>query len=118
MSRLTRWNVGYEGDSGVAPSADTVKDVFYNQALNTFFNFGSRSFPTIEEGFAPETKSFPIAVPTNVEIAPAENTNIPCDIWITDPPYADAIQYQEITEYFLACLRRNPPRAHWGWDSR
>jgi putative DNA methylase len=118
MSRLTRWNIGYEGDSGVAPSADTVKDVFYNQALNTFFNFGSRSFPTIEEGFAPVTKGFRIAVPTNVEVAPAGNTSILCDIWITDPPYADAIQYHEITEYFLAWLRRNPPRADWGWDSR
>lgn len=23
-----------------------------------------------------------------------------CDIWITDPPYADAINYHELTEFF------------------
>jgi adenine-specific DNA methylase len=118
MSRLTRWNVGYEGDSGVAPSADTVKDVFYNQALNTFYNYGSRSFPTIEDGFAPVTKGFLIGARADVEVGSAADTNSRCDIWITDPPYADAIQYHEITEYFLAWLRRHPPRIDWVWDSR
>ena len=24
------------------------------------------------------------------------------DLWVTDPPYADAIHYHEITEYFIA----------------
>ena len=27
---------------------------------------------------------------------------ITCDIWITDPPYADAVNYHELTEFFLA----------------
>ncbi|MGD9616275.1 MAG: hypothetical protein AB7H90_13580 [Alphaproteobacteria bacterium] len=49
---------------------------------------------------------------------PAAHTDTQCDIWITDPPYADAINYHEITEYFLAWLRRNPPRPDWIWDSR
>jgi adenine-specific DNA methylase len=118
MSRLTRWNVGYEGERGVAPSADTVKDVFYNQALNTFYNYGARSFPTFEDGFAPATKRFPIGAPGDVEVGSAADTSSRCDIWITDPPYADAIQYHEITEYFLAWLRRHPPRNDWVWDSR
>jgi putative DNA methylase len=118
MSRLTRWNVGYEGHKGVAPSADTVKDVFYNQALNTFFNFGCRAFPTIEEGFAPIPKGFPIAVKSEISVLPAVATGERSDIWITDPPYADAIQYHEITEYFLAWLRGSPPRPDWVWDTR
>jgi putative DNA methylase len=39
---------------------------------------------------------------------------------ITDPPYADAINYHEITEFFIAWLRYNPPEPfnHWIWDSR
>lgn len=41
-----------------------------------------------------------------------------CDIWVTDPPYADAIVYHEITEYFIAWLRRSPPWPDWVWDSR
>ena len=45
----------------------------------------------------------------------------PCQvIWITDPPYADAVNYHEITEYFIAWLRKNPPKPFddWVWDSR
>lgn len=42
------------------------------------------------------------------------------DIYITDPPYADAVYYHEITEYFIAWLRKNPPKPfdQWIWDSR
>jgi adenine-specific DNA methylase len=42
------------------------------------------------------------------------------DFYITDPPYADAVQYDEITEFFIAWLRQNPPAPfnEWIWDSR
>ena len=42
------------------------------------------------------------------------------DIYVTDPPYADAINYHEITEFFIAWLRKNPPEPfrEWIWDSR
>jgi putative DNA methylase len=36
------------------------------------------------------------------------------------PPYADAVHYHEITEFFIAWLRKNPPAPfkNWIWDSR
>lgn len=36
------------------------------------------------------------------------------------PPYADAINYHEITEFFIAWLRKNPPPPfdQWTWDSQ
>lgn len=42
------------------------------------------------------------------------------DIFVTDPPYGDAVKYEEILEYFIAWLRKNPPPefADWIWDSR
>ena len=42
------------------------------------------------------------------------------DLFVTDPPYADAINYHEITEFFIAWLRKNPPQPfdQWTWDSR
>ncbi len=42
------------------------------------------------------------------------------DIFITDPPYGDAVKYEEILEFFIAWLRKNPPPefADWVWDSR
>ena len=118
MSRLTRWNVGFPGREGVAPSADTVKDVFYNQALNTFFNFGARAFPALEEGFAPDFGEVPVSGNGMVEVLPASATASSAHLWITDPPYADAIHYHEITEYFIAWLSKSPPRRDWIWDTR
>src|SRR5882724_11114517 len=36
------------------------------------------------------------------------------------PPYGDAVKYEEILEFFIAWLRKNPPPefADWVWDSR
>ena len=31
------------------------------------------------------------------------------DIYITDPPYGDAVKYEEILDFFIAWLRKNPP---------
>lgn len=44
----------------------------------------------------------------------------PSDLWIIDPPYADAVHYHEITEFFIVWLRKNPPAPfdEWVWDSR
>jgi putative DNA methylase len=42
------------------------------------------------------------------------------DICLTDPPYGSAVNYEEILEFFIAWLRKNPPPefAGWVWDSR
>jgi putative DNA methylase len=51
---------------------------------------------------------------------PADNISRNNDVYITDPPYGDAVKYEEILEYFIAWLRKNPPPefADWVWDSR
>ncbi len=50
----------------------------------------------------------------------ARDVNCTSDIFVSDPPYADAVVYHEITEYFIAWLRKNapPPFDQWTWDSR
>jgi adenine-specific DNA methylase len=55
-----------------------------------------------------------------VQTAEASDVRRSNDIYITDPPYADAVRYEEITEFFIAWLRKNPPAAFgdWIWDSR
>ncbi len=117
-SKMTQWRVGHEGLSGTAPAADAVNHVFYNMALNTFYNYGSRALPTFAEAITFSTNQFPCTSDADVHVLPAKETNVTCDLWMSDPPYADAIQYHEITEYFLAWLRCNPPRLDWSWDSR
>jgi putative DNA methylase len=41
-------------------------------------------------------------------------------MFVTDPPYGDAVKYEEILDFFIAWLRKNPPSefADWVWDSR
>jgi putative DNA methylase len=118
MSKLTRWNVGFLGRPGVPPSGDTVKDVFYNQALNTFFNYGSRAFLALGEAIFTEIKEFKTNINSSIGCISAQDVADSADLLISDPPYADAINYHEITEYFIAWLRRNPPIPNWLWDSR
>ena len=113
-AKLSRWKPSQGGGLG-----GTI-GVFSNQALNTFYNYATRSWA----GYG--ASSFKIAeVPlatVKKEVLPA-TANCPaqsCDIWITDPPYADAVMYHEITEYFIAWLRKIPPAPFdtWTWDSR
>jgi adenine-specific DNA methylase len=50
-----------------------------------------------------------------VQTKSATNHETPVDFYVTDPPYADAIHYHEITEFFIAWLRKNPPNPFKDW---
>jgi len=112
-SRLSRWdqNVGGGG---------ATQGVFDNQALNTLYNYGSRGVHNLTDSFQTNFKNYQIISNTVVNSHPAQNLESENDIYITDPPYGDAVKYEEITEFFIAWLRKNPPAefAHWTWDSR
>ena len=112
-SKLSLWNN--------TPGADSVNNTFYNQALNTLFNYGTRSSHYIVKQIAIECKSYPFAsLRTVVSASPADSLNGWNDIYVTDPPYGDAVKYEEILEFFIAWLRKDPPPefASWVWDSR
>ena len=118
VSKLTRWvNSGREGGG-----TEFTTNVFSNQALNTFFNWGEGAFRRTQAAFFISTKSFSLDFDATVEVhdAKQKQLDVTADIFITDPPYADAINYHEITEYFIAWLRKNPPKPFdkWVWDSR
>ncbi len=93
--------------------------VFINQALNTLYNWGVRSY-----AYFPDTAfklpSDHVPGRGSVETLQADSLQADAELWITDPPYADAVSYHEITEYFIAWLRKNPPKPFddWIWDSR
>ncbi|MCC5517985.1 DUF1156 domain-containing protein [Vibrio splendidus] len=106
------------GGAGSRPEEIWIGGVFSNQSLNTFYNFGCRAF-----SFAPDKlPKSPYEINTNKVIAnhPAQDINVENDIYITDPPYADAVNYHEITEFFISWLRKCVPLefANWTWDSR
>ena len=113
-SRLSRWNAL----SGVGQTAST----FDNQALNTLFSYGCRGIRFLKGTIEQTYMAFPLPSSINlrVESAAADQIDEQTDIFVTDPPYGDAVKYEEILEFFIAWLRKNPPRefADWVWDSR
>ncbi len=120
-SRLSRWRVGHAGKKGVAPAGDYPEQVFYNQALNTFVNYAARAFVGLRETLEAKTKAVPLPPErVSVETRPAADYGTPADLFVTDPPYADAVAYEEVTEYFIAWLRgfRSTVVDGWVLDSR
>ena len=114
-SRLSRWDPASGGGG-------CVQAVFDNQALNTLFNYGCRSFVNASDLLVRSLKQFPVSPDCSVDIDSISADQIQSDnhIYITDPPYGDAVKYEEILEFFIAWLRKNPPAefSDWIWDSR
>ncbi len=92
-SKLCRWDNG--GDKG--------QQVYYNQALNTLYNYATRGVSAIYEIWAStlEPHSFMLEN-CKIDIMDARINENNSEFWITDPPYADAVNYHELTEFFLA----------------
>lgn len=117
-AKMLDWNSRI---SGWMNHWEKTNQVFYNQALNTFYDYGTRCFESHEAG-----RSFGFSeaqvpnVSTEISTIDARDITVENDIFITDPPYADAVNYHEITEFFIAWLRKNPPPPfdQWTWDSR
>lgn len=110
-SRIANWMNHWE----------KTNNVFYNQALNTFYNYGIRCFASHEAGRSFGFANSPLPnIRSQVRCLDATTLQDDADVWITDPPYADAVNYHEITEFFIAWLRKNPPKPfdEWVWDSR
>ncbi len=112
VSRLCVWD----------KSRDNGQNVFYNQALSPLYNYCCRSsymiLPFYEEEFQHHT--LPSGVIAEVENVPATAIGRSLDVFITDPPYGDAVKYEEIFDFFIAWLGQNPPKEFdgWVWDSR
>jgi putative DNA methylase len=74
--------------------------VFTNQALNTQYvigvnsHYGMRQVPFFSQVYN-------LAGTGVVHVGDARDLVDTRDLWITDPPYADAIMYDELSEFFL-----------------
>jgi len=119
VSQAANWNSKLSTWDG-SPGVDTTHQTFYNQALNTLFTFGTRASIALRKPVAPDCKKFPVVGSQLVVNGPAAAIWAQCSVFITDPPYGDAVNYEEILEFFIAWLRKNPPPefAGWTWDSR
>jgi len=73
-----------------------------NQALNPLYNYIVKSSPALHSNWLLKLESRNFN--SNHQLIPLNATQVTTDndLWITDPPYADAVNYHEISEYFLA----------------
>ncbi len=108
-SKLSVWHS--QNSSGIG----SVERVFSNQALNTLYNFGCRPTVSILSliGF-PVSASIP-KVNNHIDVVDAKKINSINDFWITDPPYADAVNYEEISEFFLAWYEKHISNSFSSW---
>lgn len=111
-SKLSRWNPGAGVEMG--------QEVYSNQALNTLYNYGTRPTLALDTTWCFTINNSESKSKLTLVAKDARNNSETCDIWITDPPYADAVNYHELTEFFLAwdkaLLKKTFPE--WYTDSK
>lgn len=108
-ARLARWLETQSGGAGGG------KDTFTNQALNTLYNYSCRTHTTLQSAGVsiPVEPKFVAAAKVIVEDARVITaTN---EYWITDPPYADAVNYHELGDFFLAWYEKQLPKLFPAW---
>jgi len=110
-SRLTSWDPWLSKSGGIGATHQT----FYNQALNTLLNYPNKSITLQKDYFFLPKANERIADISKVTAIDARDVSENCDLWITDPPYADAINYHELGDFFLAWYEKHLPKAFPGW---
>jgi adenine-specific DNA methylase len=112
-SRLCRWRSQLNKSVGIG----AIEDSFSNQALNTIFNPPARGFGNCIEPFTKilNFSSFNMQAVWEVKPTDACDLRETCDLWITDPPYADAVNYHELADFFLAWYDKQLTKAFPDW---
>lgn len=112
-SRLSQWLTSKTQISG-------GKNTFSNQALNTLYNYSTRPLKMLESAQILLSKPFCCQINPTIDAHDARDISWHCDIWLTDPPYADAVNYHELGDFFLAWYDKQLARAfpEWTPDAR
>lgn len=102
MGRLADWNSRLSCWLSSPTQIAGGKNTFLNQALNPLFNYSTRPTRMLVSAQITLSKQVGAGLKGEVTIADARDLSRDCDIWVTDPPYADAVNYHELGDFFLA----------------
>ena len=109
-SRLCGWNPHYSKGPG------SSNHVFTNQALNTAVAYAGKCLADCDfEIFKTASIVQVVASSHHVGTTDARDLRKICDLWITDPPYADAVNYHQLGDFFLAWYDKQLARAFPEW---
>ncbi len=115
IGRLSDWNSRLSCWLSSNTQIAGGKNTFLNQALNTLFNYSTRPLRFLDSAQINLSKQFPTNIKGSVIPVDAREIDHPCDIWITDPPYADAVNYHELGDFFLAWYDKQLAKAFPEW---
>ena len=120
ISRISDWNSKLSCWLSSKTQIAGGKNTFLNQAINPLFNYSCRPLRMLESALITLKTPMYFAGQGAVTVADARDLSISCDLWITDPPYADAVNYHELADYFLAWHHKRVSTAfpEWTADSR
>lgn len=95
-SKLCRWGTGAARESGA--------QTFYNQAFNTLYNYLAKGLSLLSgtSSISLGSQTTKISGLSRIEPSDARQVEFNADFWITDPPYADAVIYHELADFFAA----------------
>lgn len=108
-SRLCQWLSDKANEKG--------SHVFANQALNPLFSYSHRPLAKWDTAWPviSEQTTVDATCQGSTVIVDARDLREVCDLWITDPPYADAVNYHELGDFFLAWYDKRLARAFPEW---
>ena len=111
-SKLCRWDA--------SAANEKVAQTFSNQALNTLDSFAGKGFAALANSWYIGTRSEDFQIQAFVAPADARGCKWRGDLWITDPPYADAVNYHELSELFLVWYEKKLREIfpNWYTDSK
>lgn len=112
-SRLCGWNPHFSKGPG------SSNHVFTNQALNTAISYAGKCLSDCNIEIIKPAVSHPSSIPVahSISTSDARDLHETCDLWITDPPYADAINYHELGDFFLAWYDKQLAKVFPEWSS-
>jgi putative DNA methylase len=108
-ARLSRWHPHGANEKS--------EQVFSNQALNTLDSYAARSFRSLVNSWTLDLPTYYLSGSVITSASDAITGVATSDFWITDPPYADAVNYQELSEFFLAWYERRLKALFADWPA-
>jgi putative DNA methylase len=95
-AKLSRWHPRHAGDKG--------EQIFSDQALNTLYNYCCRPALGLKDAALYNLKVANSPGTSTTQTLDCREIEFISDFWITDPPYADAVNYHELSELFLSWI--------------
>lgn len=109
-SKLSVWLPSQSGGNGGG------KNTFLNQALNPLMNYSVRGLAGLKSLIISPASDINFKKrEVKVITQDARSVEAVNDFWITDPPYADAINYHELGDFFIAWYKQQIPKIFPDW---